>query len=147
MKVSLIFPPQGHFTQPYLSLPSLTAWLRMHGIEEVSQLDVNIEAYEHILSRKRLLRSIERVRAGAGLASLEAREQLGFTEMEQYQRLSEIELIGERVADSIEEAVRVLRTPEEFYDYERYLWAGRTVEQALRLFSAEFAPTRLTTMW
>ena len=63
MKVSLIFPPQGHFTQPYLSLPSLTAWLRMHGIEEVSQLDVNIEAYEHILSRKRLLRSIERVRA------------------------------------------------------------------------------------
>jgi radical SAM superfamily enzyme YgiQ (UPF0313 family) len=144
MKVCLLFPPQGHFTQPYLSLPSLAAWLRMHDVGEVTQLDVSIEAYEHILSRERLTRSLERVRAGAGLASLEAREALGFSEMEQYQRLSEIDLIGERVAETIEEAVHVLRTPEEFYDYERYLWAGRTIEQGLRLFSAEFAPTKLT---
>ena len=28
MKVALVFPPLGHFTQPYLSLPSLAAYLR-----------------------------------------------------------------------------------------------------------------------
>ena len=30
MKVALVFPPQGHFTQPYLSLPSLTAYLLVY---------------------------------------------------------------------------------------------------------------------
>jgi radical SAM superfamily enzyme YgiQ (UPF0313 family) len=144
MKVLLVFPPQGHFTQPYLSLPSLTAYLRQHGVGEVVQMDVNIEAYEHFLSRDRLARSLERVRAGEGLARLEASASLGFTEMERYQRLSEIELAGDAVVEGVEEALRVMRTPSEFYDYERYLWAGRTIEQALRLVSAEYAPTRLT---
>jgi anaerobic magnesium-protoporphyrin IX monomethyl ester cyclase len=144
MKVALVFPPQGHFTQPYLSLPSLAAWLRHNGVGEVEQLDESIEAYDHFLSPARLRRSLERVRAGEGLARLEARSGLGFSEMERYQTLSEIALIGDEVAERIDEAKRVLRTPSAFYDYERYLWAGRTVEQALRLISAEFAPTRLT---
>ncbi len=144
MKVVLVFPPQGHFTQPYLSLPSLKAYLNQNGIEDVSQLDVNIEAYDHFLSAERLARSLERVRANDRLAELEAQDALRFSGMERYQTLSEIALVGEYVVDSIEEAKRVLRSRDEFYDYKRYLWAGRTVEQGLRLFSAEFWPTRLT---
>ena len=31
--ITLIFPPQGHFTQPYLALPCIQAWLRAHGFE------------------------------------------------------------------------------------------------------------------
>lgn len=144
MKVALVFPPQGHFTQPYLSLPSLTAYLRQQGLEDVHQLDESIAAYDHFLTRERLARSLERVRAGEGLAALDVRDGLDYSAMERYQTLSEIDLIGEAVVDSIEEAKRVLRSPRDFYDYERYVWAGRTVEQALRLFSAEFAPTKLT---
>lgn len=144
MKVALLFPPQGHFTQPYLSLPSLAAYLRQHGVGEVHQIDASIEAYDHFLSRDRLRRSLERVRAGEGLAALEGLPGLSYTQMERYQMLSEIDLCGEAVADSIDEAKRVLRDKELFYDYERYLWAGRTVEQGLRLFSAEYAPTKLS---
>ncbi len=144
MKVALVFPPQGHFTQPYLSLPSLTAFLRANGVSEVEQIDESIEAYDHFLTRARLARSLERVRAGEGLAALDARASLRFSEMERYQTLSEIALAGDEVAARIEEAKRVLRSPAEFHDYQRYLWAGRTVEQGLRLFSAEYAPTRLT---
>jgi len=144
MKVALIFPPQGHFTQPYLSLPSLTAFLRQNGYEDVEQIDLNIEAYDHFLSEARLRRSLERIDAGSKLAEIDTRDRLYFSDMEQYQVLSEIELIGDEVAASIEEAKRVLRSPREFYDYERYLWAGRTVEQGLRIFSQEYAPTRLT---
>jgi radical SAM superfamily enzyme YgiQ (UPF0313 family) len=144
MNVALIFPPQGHFTQPYLSLPSLAAYLRVHGVGRVEQLDESILAYDYFLSRARLRRSLERIRAGAGLTSLDARESLSFSEMERYQMLSEIDLAGERIADSIDEAKSVLRDRAKFYDYERYLWAGRTVEQALRIVSAEFAPSRLT---
>ena len=54
MRVALVFPPQGHFTQPYLSLPSLTAYLRANGYPDVWQLDENIAAYDHFLSRARL---------------------------------------------------------------------------------------------
>ena len=61
MKVALVFPPQGHFTQPYLSLPSLTAYLRMHGYDEVTQLDENIAAYDWFLSKERLERSLAQV--------------------------------------------------------------------------------------
>jgi len=144
MKVALVFPPQGHFTQPYLSLPSLTAYLRMHGYDEVTQLDENIAAYDWFLSKERLERSLARIQAPAKLAELEKKETLVFSDMERYQTLSEIALIGDDVARSIEEAKRVIRSPKDFYDYEKYLWAGRTVEQGLRIVSTEFAPTRLT---
>ncbi|MCZ6596740.1 MAG: radical SAM protein [Planctomycetota bacterium] len=144
MKIALVFPPQGHFTQPYLSLPSLAAYLRAHGFDDVEQIDANIEAYDHFLSRDRLARSLERVRAGEGLAGLNALAELRYSEMERFQLVSEIDLIGDSVVEGIDEAKRVIRTPELFYDYERYLWAGRTIEQGLRLFSAEYAPTRLS---
>ncbi|MEM7518824.1 MAG: cobalamin-dependent protein, partial [Planctomycetota bacterium] len=85
-----------------------------------------------------------RIHAGEGLASLDAKESLRFSEMERYQMLSEIALTGPDVVRSIEEAKRTIRTPELFYDYQRYLRAGRTLEQGLRLLSAEYAPTRLT---
>src|SRR5262245_25582986 len=101
MKVALIFPPQGHFTQPYLSLPSLGAYLRANGVRDVELIDASIEAYDHFLSRDRLRRSLERIRAGEGLASLDARDSLGFSEMERYQLLSEIDLIGDEVANRI----------------------------------------------
>ncbi len=143
MRVLLVFPPQGHFTAPYLSLPSLAAYLRSHGVDEVRQLDANIEAYDHFLSPGRLALALERVRSRGSLADFPHAE-LTYAHMEPYQALSEIELLGEELVERIQEAKHVLRTESEFYDYERYLWAGRTIEQALRLFSAEFAPTRLT---
>jgi radical SAM superfamily enzyme YgiQ (UPF0313 family) len=144
MRVALVFPPQGHFTQPYLSLPTLAAYLRQNGYEDVHQLDVNIASYDHFLSRDRLAMALERLNAREELAALDALGRLSFTQMERYQRLSEIALVGEEVVASIEEAKRVIRSPEDFYDYERYLWAGRTMEQALRIVSAEYEPTRLT---
>ena len=144
MRIALVFPPQGHFTQPYLSLPSLSAYLKQNGYEDVHQLDVNIAAYDHFLSRERLERSLARIRERGDLARLEAKGALSFSEMQRYQTLSEVEAIGDEVAARVEEAKAVVRDPEQFYDYERYLWAGRTIEQGLRIFSEEYAPTRLS---
>src|SRR5262245_9651779 len=115
MKVALVFPPQGHFTQPYLSLPSLTAYLRQHGVGELHQIDASIEAYDHFLSRDRLARSFERLRSGERLAELEREQGLSFSQMERYQLLTEVELIGREVVDRIDEAKRVLRSPELAY--------------------------------
>jgi len=48
--VSLVFPPQGHFTQPYLALPCLKAWLHEAGYQDVELRDLSIEAYDHFLT-------------------------------------------------------------------------------------------------
>ena len=45
MKVMLIFPPDWYPSEPYLSLPSLTAVLRAAG-HQVVQKDVNLEMYD-----------------------------------------------------------------------------------------------------
>src|SRR6185436_13369272 len=41
MKTLLINPPQAHFTQPLLALPSLAAYLRSNGVE-TSMIDASI---------------------------------------------------------------------------------------------------------
>ena len=51
--VLLLFPPQWTPVQPYLSLPSLTAYLRAHGIR-VRQCDLNIEFYDAFYSEDHL---------------------------------------------------------------------------------------------
>ena len=80
MRTVLIFPPQGHFTQPYLSLPSLAAYLRQNGYEDTWQLDVNIAAYDHFLSEERLTRSLARINAKERLAELDAKQTLIFSD-------------------------------------------------------------------
>ena len=57
MRILLVFPPQGHFTQPYLALPSLRAYLESQGFDDVHVMDANIEAYEYFLQRERLEQS------------------------------------------------------------------------------------------
>jgi anaerobic magnesium-protoporphyrin IX monomethyl ester cyclase len=49
--VILIFPPQWSVLQPYLSLPSLTAYLRKEGIS-VNQYDLNIDFFHEVLSKE-----------------------------------------------------------------------------------------------
>ena len=49
MKTLLIFPAQWYPTQPYLSTPYLTSYLRAKGWE-VDQRDFNIASYDHFLS-------------------------------------------------------------------------------------------------
>lgn len=144
VKVLLVNPPQAHFTQPLLAIPSLAAYLRSNGVEGVETIDASIESYDHFLSKDRLRRSLERVDPRRRLAELERLPHLTFSQMEEYQLHSELALTGDALVEGIEDAKAVLRTPSRFYDYRAYLRAARTVEQGLRLFSAEFAPTRLT---
>ncbi len=50
MKVMLLFPPNWTPSMPHLSLPTLTAYLRLHGVE-VIQRDLNAEVFDEILTR------------------------------------------------------------------------------------------------
>lgn len=144
MQIALINPPQAHFTQPLLAIPSLAAYLRLNGYRNVHCFDAGIESYDYFLTPQRLTRAAARIAAEKAILKLDDKPNLHFSEMEDYQQYSEIAVSSGQVIAGIEEAKATLRTPRDFYQYEKYLWAGRTVEQALRMISAEFSPTRLT---
>ena len=62
MNVSLLFPPTWHPSQPYLSLPSLTGFLRQGGVSNVSQRDLGIELLDGMLTRSYGARVYEQLR-------------------------------------------------------------------------------------
>ncbi|MDQ1273149.1 MAG: hypothetical protein QG591_1779, partial [Planctomycetota bacterium] len=136
MKVLLLFPPSWHPSQPYLSLPSLTAFLRQNGVCVV-QRDVNIELLDILLTKKTCsefyqkivdtLRSMdmpgEASRRGASPDYQEKRQAL----------VSALELIPS-VIDKVEPAKNTLRS-EGFYDLDRYIESVNTVNDALGILS------------
>lgn len=142
MRTLLIFPPQAHFTQPYLALPSLKAFLRANGFEDTHQWDVNLDSLEHFLAPGRLARSRDRIRSH--LADLPTDRPLGLEAMDRYRTLSEADLSADAVIEGIDDAVSVLRDPERFFDYEAYLGAVKRLDRAFKLISAEWYPTSLT---
>ena len=141
MRISLVFPPQGHFTQPFLALPSLQAYLKQEGFADTHVMDANIEAYEYFLSSGRLAQSLKKVRASGRLEELMASLSLGYSDMSAYRGFSQTELVGDWVVEEIDEAKATLRDPKRFYDRDAYTRSARCVEQALAIISAEYAPT------
>ena len=81
MKVVLIFPPLADPTQPYASLPTLTAFLRSLGWE-VSQMDVNIEFTRYMLTGKSLALALSRIEKR--LRRLDGKKELADEEAREY---------------------------------------------------------------
>src|SRR5690242_13839574 len=87
--VTLVFPPQGHFTQPYLALPCLKAWLVEHGFGDVDMIDANIEAYDAFLDPKYLESARDRVRERLSLEQFRDRSTLGFGDLAAFRAAAE----------------------------------------------------------
>lgn len=141
MLTKLIFPPQWIPTQPYLSLPSLTAFLKASGCN-VEQIDVNVSFYDDLLSRKGMQECYEK--ACAGFQKLEASIELASGDKEKYALLGGSILAGKYAIDRIDDAKSVLRDKDRFYDYSELNDAFRTLELGLKLASSAYYPTNLT---
>jgi len=143
VKISLLFPPSWHPSQPYLSLPSLTGFLNQAGITDVRQRDLNIEALDAILTTAyghdvyaRLVektRQLEKTHTG----------ETGPNSKEHYTRLVESLDRFPYLIDRIEVAKDTLRS-EEFYDVERYKDSLFLIDKWLELVSTIYFPTRMT---
>jgi anaerobic magnesium-protoporphyrin IX monomethyl ester cyclase len=144
LRVLLVFPPQGHPTQPYLALPSLKSWLAQHGYTDCTVWDLNLEAYDHLTSGPRLERALERIRARAEDWGLMDAESLGGEDIARYRLVADALATGPYVAANADRAKDTVRDPEAFYDRAQYLWAMRTFEAGLKLASAEFHPSLLS---
>ncbi len=141
--VELIFPPQGHFTQPTLALPCLAAYLEANGFGNVHITDASIEAYDRFLSAEYLEFAAERAARRLDLQRFEGLDELPFEELENYRAAVESSVSGAAVAAGIEDAKAVIRG-ERCFDADAYVPAVRTLYHGLRLVSAAWHPTQLT---
>ena len=139
VKVALVFPPSADPTAPYLSLPTLAAWLRQHEVR-VLPIDANLEAWEHVL-REDVLRGLGD-RVLARIADLEAKPRLSHQDALLHAALFGARAEAAYVPAAIAGALAVLRdrSGERFYDPAEYESAVATVEAAQRLVSAAHAP-------
>lgn len=142
MKVALIYPPSCDPTAPYLSVPTLTAWLRREGIE-VLPVDANLEAWEHLLRPRTLEELAERIERR--LRKLDQRASLSHLDQLAYATLWRARGDAADVPAAIEDALAVLRdrSGERFYDPAAYDAAVATVEAAQRVVSAAYSPLSL----
>ncbi len=144
LRVLLVFPPQGHPTQPHLALPSLKAYLAQRGIPGATVWDLNLDTYDMLLSGERLALSVERIREQADTWGLERKTVLWPEDLDRYRLYADALAAGPYVAEQIDEAKRVIRDKDAFYDREQYLWAMRTFEAGLKLISTEHHPALFT---
>jgi hypothetical protein len=143
MKISLIFPPTWHPSQPYLSLPSLTGFLRQHGVQQVGQRDIGIELLDWLLTREYGVEIYERLNDKAKHLERQAHGESGPGSAEHYARVVESLDRFPYLIDRIEPAKGTLRG-EGFYDLERYRESLFLVDKWLELISTIYFPTRLT---
>ena len=143
MKISLLFPPSWHPSQPYLSLPCLTAFLDQAGITDKSQRDLNIELLDTILSRTYGLEVYEKLVEKLRQLEHSREGETGPGSDEHYGRIVEALDRFPHLIDQIEPVKASLRG-EEFYDIERYRECLFLIDRWLEVVSSVYFPTRIT---
>ena len=143
MKVMLIFPPDWFPSEPYLSLPSLTAVLRQAG-HQVVQKDINLEMWDWYFSEdflKKVLRKVpqqlDRLRKLAKKRDLE--------DWEQDVQLQLCDVSRQRIDELIrkaEQAKAIIRG-EIFYEIDQLEWAIQVFREVTAVISLVYAPARI----
>ncbi len=137
MKVALVYPPTCDPTAPYLSVPTLTAWLRTNGVD-VMPVDANLEAWEWLLRRGTLEGLAARVEGR--LAALDAKDELTHADQLDYAALWAARGDAAAVPGAIEGALATLKDADRFYEPDTYAEAVAVIEAAQRVVSAAYAP-------
>ena len=143
MKLSLLFPPSWHPSQPYLSIPSLTGFLKQAGVTDVTQRDLNIELLDRILTRVYAEELYPRLVDKAKRLERNRKGETGPSSEEHYTRLVESLDRFPDLIERIELAKECLRG-EEFYDLERYRESLFVIDKWLEVVSTLYFPTRMT---
>lgn len=142
-KVMLVFPPDWYPSEPYLSLPTLTAFLREAG-HEVVQKDVNLEMYDWFFSGDFLRRVLKKVPQQLDRLKKIARDR-DLTDAEVELQLALCDCSRSRIGELIEkaeEAKRIVRTPE-FYDGDKLEWAIAVFREVTATISLVYSPARI----
>lgn len=143
MKVLLIFPPDWYPSEPYLSLPSLTAVLRLAG-HTVIQKDINLEMYDWYFSEDFLKKVLRRVPQQLDrLRKLSKKRDLSADEMDL--QLALCDLTRQRIDELIKKAenAKAIIRGENFYDINQLEWAINVFREVTSVISMVYAPARV----
>lgn len=143
MKISLVFPPTWHPSQPYLSLPSLTGFLAQAGVKNIAQRDLGIELLDAILTHKFGQQIYTRLMDKVRRLERERHGETGPGSAEHYARVVESLERFPYLIDRIEPAKDTLRG-EEFYGIDQYKESLFLIDKWLELISTLYFPTRIT---
>ena len=139
--VYLVFPSSWHPSQPYLSLPSLKAYLHIHGIQDVKQRDLAIELLDHLCTWERTKPLYERIITE--LRELGQKPRHSQFEKDKYAKLREAEEIIPSLKYEIDAAKDSLRC-EDFYNLDRYMESLKIIDVWLDNILAPYFPSQLT---
>lgn len=140
--IYLVFPSSWHPSQPYLSLPSLKAFLAQNGIHDVVQRDLAIELLDDLCTWEKTKPLFERI--VRELNELRANPRRNKFEQEKYAKLLEAEEIIPSLRDQIDGATASMRNKEDFYDLERYMESLKIIDVWLDNILAPYFPSQLT---
>jgi radical SAM superfamily enzyme YgiQ (UPF0313 family) len=143
MKVMLIFPPDWYPSEPYLSLPSLTAVLRQAG-HTVIQKDINLEMYDWYFSEDFLKKVLRRVPQQLDrLRKLSKKRDLSADEMDL--QLALCDLTRQRIDELIKQAekAKAVIRGETFYDIDQLEWAIKVFREVTSVISMVYSPARV----
>ena len=141
MKILLIFPPQWVPYGPFLSLPSLAAYLAANGFP-VTQKDFNIESYDLLLS-ERYLNKVADIVADQ-FDNLGSKKKLDFIEQKLYNDLFLANVLAPKMTSEVEKAKATFRSQTDFYDIDKLARARRTLDAALNIISQAYFPASLS---
>ena len=138
--IYLVFPTSWHPSQPYLSLPSLKAFLNMHGVHDVVQRDLAIELLNDLCTWEKTKPLYERIIRE--LNELSSRPRLTQVEAEKFNKLreAEVELAAGKTVPLV---ARKLGISEQSYYRWRKQYGGLRTNQAKRLKELEQENSRL----
>jgi len=124
-------------------VPTLTGFLRANGVD-VDPIDANVETFDWLFRRDRMEQM--RARLEDRLEKLERRPSLRHTDQLLYSALWAARAEARAVPSAIEDAVHTIRDPDSkgFYTPEIYSNAVATLDAAMRVISAAYAPLLLT---
>ena len=139
--IYLVFPTSWHPSQPYLSLPSLKAFLNMHGVHDVIQRDLAIELLNDLCTWEKTKPLYERIIRE--LNQLSSKPRLTQEEGEKFNKLREAEEIVMALKDQIDAAVASQRS-QEFYEIDQYMENLKIMDVWLDNILAPYYPSQLT---
>ncbi len=143
MNISLLFPPSWHPSQPYLSIPCLSAFLEQSGVPVQEQRDLNIELLDRMLTKSFGLDIHQQLVDLVKKLEQSVDGEIGPGSKEHYAKAVESLDRFPHLIDEVERAKATLRG-QEFFDEERYRESLFVIDRWLDVVSSLYFPTRMT---
>ncbi len=158
MKTLFILPPQWYPMSPYLSAALLIGQFKKNGLTATAK-DLNIEFFNNILNKETVLSSAAKAKDFYTSFAKEVDEK-GYCEENFNTYSQEIktkllrfaaadeffgknQITAQEIAEKIDSAVDVLKTPKKFYNPELLFEAKDTIKDALKIISLPYQPSRI----